>query len=387
MTPDRFAALAAHLDDERLVGLLSDAVMAYSPSYAEAPAVDVFADALLDAGLRVERQPVLDDEGNGWDPERHNLIVRLGPQPLGLTWVGHTDTVVVIEDEQLDATVRDGKLWGLGSVDMKGACAAAVEALIALAASGAKLERGIALTLVVGEEEYGDGAAALPDEVLAPVVVVGEPTRLRPAVRHFTYEEIELHTRGARAHAALPEHGSNAIHAMLRWTLRALEATNEAEWPEPVALNPRTIRGGDTMFAIAERCASELDVHLPPTLDVGDLRRIVGETADEVAAAHPGVTCSWEPVFTAPGYALDPDDPDLAPLRAAFETAGEPWKPADFRSHSDAAALAARGHKPLVCGPGSLSVAHTVREHIELDQLKRGARLYLAMFAEAAGVR
>lgn len=386
MTPADFDALAAHLDNDRLVGLLRDAVTAYSPSYAEAPSVDIFADALLDAGLRVERQPVRDENGEGWDPERHNLIVRLGPQPLGLTWVGHTDTVVLIDDEQLDATIRDGKLWGLGSVDMKGACAAACEALIALAASGATLKRGIALTLVVGEEEYGDGAGALPDEVLAPVVVVGEPTELKPAVRHFTYEEIELHTRGARAHAALPEHGSNAIHAMLRWTLRALEASNEAEWPEPVAINPRTIRGGDTMFAIAERCAAEMDVHLPPRLDVGDMRRIVGEAAEATSAEHPGVACSWEPVFTAEGYALDADDADLDPLRRAFALAGEDWAPADFRSHSDAAALFARGVKPLVCGPGSLSVAHTVHEHIELDQLQRGARLYLAMFAEAAGL-
>ena len=53
MTPDAFAALAAHLNHDRLLGLLRDAVMAYSPSYAEAPSVDVFATAMLDAGLRV----------------------------------------------------------------------------------------------------------------------------------------------------------------------------------------------------------------------------------------------------------------------------------------------------------------------------------------------
>jgi acetylornithine deacetylase len=386
MTPESFEALAAHLDADRLLRLLRDAVMAYSPSYAEAPSVDVFATALLDAGLRVERQPVRDDQGEGWDPERHNLIVRLGPQPLGLTWVGHTDTVVLIDDEQLDARVEDGIVWGLGSVDMKGACAAAVEALIALAQSGAPLKRGIALTLVVGEEEYGDGVAALPSEVIAPLVVVGEPTELRPALRHFTYEEIELHTLGARAHAALPEHGSNAIHAMLGWTLGALERTNEAQWPEPVAINPRTIRGGDTMFAIAERCTAELDVHLPPGMRVDGLREIVARAAAQTSEEHPGVTCRWEPVFTAEGYALDHDDDALDGLKRAFALAGEAWEPADFRSHSDASALYARGHKPVVCGPGSLAVAHTVHEHIALEQLERGARLYLAMFAEAAGM-
>ena len=106
------------------------------------------------------------------------------------------------------------------------------------------------------------------------------------ALRHFTYEEIELHTLGARAHAALPEHGSNAIHAMLGWTLGALERTNEAQWPEPVAINPRTIRGGDTMFAIAERCTAELDVHLPPGMRVDGLRERV---ARRPLLARPGL--------------------------------------------------------------------------------------------------
>ncbi|MCB9506725.1 MAG: M20/M25/M40 family metallo-hydrolase [Myxococcales bacterium] len=373
-----------HIDRRRLLTLLEDTVSVYSPSHAEGPVVDVFADAAAAGGLRFERISVLDSEGDEPDPPRHNLVIRIGEGPPLLTWIGHTDTVVLIEEHQLFAEVRDGCLWGLGSADMKSGCAAAVEAALALQASGIPLRGQIVVALVVGEEEYGDGCAALPDDLLAPLVVVGEPTDLRPCLRHFTYEEIHLATRGARAHAALPEHGSNAIHAMLSWALGVLEGTGRVDWPEPVAINPRTIRGGDTMFAIAEACAAELDAHLPPGTDVARVREIVQQAADETAGSHRGCEYSWEPVFSAAGYSLD-EPTVVAPVRAAFERLGETWDPADFRSHSDAAALFARGCSPVVCGPGSLSVAHTVREHVPLEQLYRAAELYAAMFVAAAG--
>jgi acetylornithine deacetylase len=379
-----FEAVRGGISPKRLVRLLEDAVATYGPSYAESAAVDVFADALEEAGLSVQRLPVLNEDGEPSDPERFDLIVRIGPQPPALTWVGHTDTVVLIDEEQLRPTIRDGKLYGLGAADMKGACAAAVEATIALAHSGIHMERGIVLALVVGEEEYGDGCAALPDSVLGPVALVGEPTGLRPCLRHFSYEELSLRVRGARAHAALPEHGSNAIHAMLGWATRVLEATADEPWPEtPVAINPRTIRGGDSMFAIAEECAAEVDAHLPPRVEIDAVRRIVEETAAAAMDAHPGCTCEWETVFSAPGYAVEPDDPAMDVFKRGFALAGVDWSTEDFRSHSDAVALRERGVLPVICGPGDLAVAHTIDEHIPLDQLEQAAFLYAAIFTAA----
>lgn len=382
MTP--FASVKAHIVPDRLLRLLEDAVATYGPSYAESAAVDVFANALEEAGLAVQRQPVLNADGEPSEPERFNLIVRLGPQPPALTWVGHTDTVVLVDEEQLIPEVRDGALYGLGAADMKGACAAAVEAFIALSHSGVALKKGVALALVVGEEEYGDGCAALPDTVLGPLAIVGEPTSLKPCLRHFTYEEMKLRARGTRAHAALPEHGANAIHAMLGWATRVIDATFTAQWPGPVALNPRTIRGGDTMFAIAEACSAEVDAHLPPGVDVDAVRAIVEETAQATMRDHVDVTCTWETVFSAPGYAIDEDDERIDAARDGFALVEEVWEPSDFRSHSDAVALFERGVAPVVCGPGDLAVAHTADEHIPLDELQRAAVLYAAMLTAAA---
>ena len=113
------------------------------------------------------------------------------------------------------------------------------------------------------------------------------------------------------------------------------------------------------------------------------MRSIVDAAATATMADHPGCRCTWETVFSAPGYALDEADPRLAPIRAGFELAGEAFEPSDFRSHSDAVALHARGLAPIVCGPGDLAVAHTVDEHIPLEQLDRAAVLYAAIFTAA----
>ena len=89
-SPAGLAALMDRLDPARLRSLLVEAVGVYSPSYEEEPAAKVFAARLEQAGLAVERQPVA--PGAGGAP-RHNLLVRLGPQPPAMLWVGHMDTI------------------------------------------------------------------------------------------------------------------------------------------------------------------------------------------------------------------------------------------------------------------------------------------------------
>jgi len=201
------------LDYPRLRGLLLDAVRVYSPSYAETPAAQVFAACLEGAGLAVERLPVPSSQGHG---PRCNLLVRLGPQPPAMLWVGHIDTIEAVHGFSAPRVEGD-VLRGLGAADMKSGCAAMVEAAIALHLSGLPLTRGLCLGLVVGEEEYGDGSLALINTVRAPLVIVGEPTDLLPCVSHNGYLECQLTAQGSRAHAAVPEYGANAIHAMLIW--------------------------------------------------------------------------------------------------------------------------------------------------------------------------
>ena len=367
------------LDPARLRALLVDAVAIYSPSYAEAPVARLFAQRLEQAGLTVEWLPVPSGQGAG---PRHDLVVRLGPQPPAMLWVGHLDTIEAVHGfhpPRLEGDV----LHGLGAADMKGGCAAMAEALIALAGSGAELARGLCLGLVVGEEEYGDGALALIEAVHAPLVVVGEPTGLLPCVSHNGYMECRLTAQGSRAHAAVPEFGANAIHAMLTWILAIFDAFLAPGLAGLVVANPREIQGGSTLFVVPAGCEAMIDVHWHPEADPAAVAAAMEQARQSALAGHPLCGLASEVTFSSTGYSNPPGDPALAPFWRACQMAGLDRAPAVFRSHSDAAVFQAAGSLAVVCGPGRLEMAHSPEEQVSLDEVEQAARFYSALAWEA----
>jgi acetylornithine deacetylase len=328
------------------------------------------------------RQPIPGEHGPSAD-HRANLIIELGPQPAAMMWVGHVDTVPMVDEEQLRIHREGDILHGLGTADMKSGCAAIVEAVVALAASGVEFKRGLTVALVVGEEEYGDGSETLLDWRTAPLTVIGEPTGLVPCVDHFGYYECLLTARGARAHAALPEMGASAIHAMLAWMQQILESGGETDFADGLTISPRQISGGAGLFMVAEHCEAAVDIHAPPGVEQGAIDRLIEKARGQAQATHPRCELAFENLYWATGYSNPPEAPLLEPLRRAFGSAGVDWSPAAFRSHSDGSLFHQKGSVPVICGPGRLEVAHTRHEHVSLQETQQAARLYAAMIYEA----
>lgn len=361
------------IDRARLRALLDRSVRVYSPSGAETEAQRLHESALRGAGLEVERQSV----PRAGAPERANLIAQLGPSPPSLLLLGHLDTVALEPGETLAPRWEGETLVGLGAADMKGGCAALVEAICAVRETGAPLARGARIALVVGEEDDGDGAWALFERERAPLVVIGEPTSLVPCVEHFGYLELELAVTGRRAHAALPEHGASAIEGMVDW-LGAIRASLAATEAVP---SVRSIQGGGEMFAVAERCRAVLDVHLPAEASPGVVQERVALASRRLAEA--GLSASCQRVLWAPGDGAAPDSEALAPVRRALARCGLEGEPSAFRSHSDANLLYGRDSVAVVLGPGRLEHAHTRVERVELDEVVRAAELYACLILEA----
>lgn len=380
---NELAAIRERIDEQRLVQTLEEAVARYSPSFAEQPATEAFAETLESGGLTFERQVVGDPPDSDDEYARENLLVRVGPQPPALLWVGHVDTVATTVGEIPPSRHANGKLFGLGTADMKSGCAAAVEAALALVAADVPLARGLCVALVVGEEEEGDGAHALLDEVRAPLAIVGEPTGLAACRSHFGYMECLLRSSGRRAHAALPELGGNAIHAMLSWLTRVLEEAPRRNTRGATIFNPREIRGGTPMFAVPEACVASLDVHFAPGVDPRRILDVVAAARDTTADDHSACQLELVQSFLAPGYGIPADEPLVAPVEQAYTALGWPYRTASFRSHSDASTLYEAGVVPVVLGPGRLELAHTPDEHVELAEVVRAAHLYAAIFHAA----
>jgi acetylornithine deacetylase len=375
------ALTLAAINKDRLERLVTAAVRCYSPSYAEGPVVDLFGKAILAAGLPCRRQPV---PAEGAYDERANLIIELGPRPAELLFVGHVDTIPLLSDEKLGARRKGDVLHGLGAADMKAGCAAMIEALAAFAAAGIVPKRGIALGLVVGEEEYGDGTMKLLEELRVPLVVIGEPTGLIPCFAHNGYFEAHLEVEGVRAHAALPKVGANAIQALLDWVRTIVDELGNLPSAEALAVNLREINGGESRFVIADRCSALLDVHLPPGNERTQIEAALEKARTATLAGNERTHLDWHLAYWAAGYALDAVDPRLAPIAPAFAACGLPFEPAIFRSHSDGSLFHEAGSAPVVCGPGRLEVAHTKRDQVSLAETLSAARLYAALAAEFA---
>ena len=344
--------------------------------------MEVFAARLNECGVRYMRQPI-PEAGGQVGSQRANLIIEVGPQPAAMMWVGHVDTVPLVDEEEQRIHREGDILHGLGTADMKSGCAAIIEAVAALTQAGVALQRGLIVALVVGEEEYGDGSEALLEWRTAPLTVIGEPTGLVPCVDHYGYYECRLSARGTRAHAALPEMGASAIHAMLAWLQRVLESGGESYFAQGLTINLREIGGGAGLFMVAEQCEAAIDIHVPPGVDRSAVDRFIEDARVQAQSTHPRCELSYENLYWAPGYANAPEDPILQPLQRAFAAAGEPWAPAAFRSHSDGSLFHQKGSVPVICGPGRLEVAHTRHEHVSLSEARQAARLYAAMIYEA----
>ncbi len=353
--------------EERLRNLLRDMIDIYSPSGKEKEIVDLLESYLLRAGLPVVRQSV--------EEERDNLLVlpeRLQPS---LVLVGHVDTVAASDYESYKSVEEDDQIIGLGAADMKGGCAAMIEALIC-AWQGCETGVPAALALVVGEEEAGDGASALIQEQHHfPWAIVGEPTNLVPCLSHYGYIELALETRGSRVHASLADQAHNAIRAMLEMILEISEHL-DAHKPE-VIYNIRDFISSQAGFVVPDRCEAWMDLHLPAVSPIGELamelEEVVSRSLPE--GLRPEEVLTFSTIHA--GYRL-PDRgllPDI--LRGVYRSHRLPWKPGFFRSHSDGNVLWGSGIKPIILGPGQLEKAHRGDESVAFHQVAIAAALYL----------
>ncbi|MDO9079694.1 MAG: M20/M25/M40 family metallo-hydrolase, partial [Desulfuromonadales bacterium] len=138
------------INPQRLRERLLEMIDIYSPSGKEED-IQLYLEGILqNAGLSVQRQLVEDD--------RYNLIATMGSTPPQLYLVGHVDTVPAWDLDDYGAQEEWGIVRGLGSADMKGGCAAMLEAWLALATLPLEQQPAVGLLLVVGEEENGDGS-------------------------------------------------------------------------------------------------------------------------------------------------------------------------------------------------------------------------------------
>jgi acetylornithine deacetylase len=349
----------------RLRRLLRRLIDIYSPSGKEEEILAYLHAYLKRNGLPVIRQPV--------DECRYNLVVVPPDRDVRLGLIGHLDTVVAYDFDHYGCEEQGDLIQGLGAADMKGGCAAMVEAYLSLW----QAERSgfpAALALVVGEEEEGDGAERLARDFHFPWALIAEPTDLRPCLSHYGYLEIQLSFRGQRLHASLANRRQNPVQSMLSLLLRMTRYLQK-ERPE-AAYNIRDLLSTRAGFVVADWCEAWIDIHLPPKIPIGDITQDLEGIVSRAQEEHPEVEASIRFTNMHTGYELPEKGPLVEALHDLYAERSLPWAPEPFRSHSDANLLWASGIKPVLLGPGCLDKAHAPDESVSFQQVKAAAELY-----------
>ncbi|MGB7756710.1 MAG: acetylornithine deacetylase [Salinisphaera sp.] len=312
--------------------------------------------------------------------DKVNLIARLGPaerrSESGLVFAGHIDTVPYDEtgweSDPFTLTERDGRLYGLGTTDMKGFVALA--AGVAAEYAGHELDAPLSLMLTADEECGMDGARALADAGIPAgrYCVIGEPTSLVPIRQHKGIFMETIETIGASGHSSNPAHGANAIEAMhtaigaIRALRDELSERDPADgFPVPHAtLNLGTVRGGDAANRIPARCRLDIDLRFLPGDAIDELRESLRSRVRD-ALAQSDCEVRFSALFAGTPALETPAHSPI--VTACEELTGHEAAAVDFGT--EGAFYNAIGMDTVILGPGDIALAHQPNEYLSLSRV------------------
>jgi acetylornithine deacetylase len=411
-------ALAA-VDPAAIVGELTEllAIPSVGGADAEADIQQVLAERLDRLGMDVDLWgmdlPALAATPGfpGVEVERGEAWGVVGTQSgegdvPALVLQGHVDVVPAGDlaqwrSDPFEPAVVGGRVHGRGACDMKAGVVANLAAMTAIRKSGVRLRDGVALHLVIGEEDGGLGAfGTLARGHTGRACIITEPTSgtlITAAAGALTFT---LEVQGKATHASTPYAGSSAIDAYLalHWALAALQAERNAvveplmrEYPVPYPLVIGRLRAGDWSSSVPDLLVADGRLGLRIEEDPADARRQLEERIAEVSAQdpflrdHPPVV-RWSGGQFAGGH-LPAGDPlrDLV-QQAHTDVTGTPvLRERGAPYGSDLRLYAAEGVPTLHYGPGDVRLAHGPDESVEIDEVVRVTEALVLSTLRACG--
>ena len=322
------------------------------------------------------------------DKTKANLFATLGEgKPAGVILSGHTDTVPwdgqAWSLDPLSATVRDGRLYGRGSADMKAFIGIALAQAQHFLDSPAPFAIHLALSF---DEEVGclgvkELIADLRDARIQPLAcIVGEPTLMVPAIAHKGVYRYRCCVRGKEAHSSLTPQSVNAIEMAARLVGKLRDMAEGFERDEPrydgfdvpyTTASVGQFHGGIADNVVPRDAEFRYEFRNLPTVDALALQSQVVAAARALEPGmqkvSPDAGFSFEPICEVPAFLGSADD---AVTRLAQRLAGESGTTL-VAFGTEAGLFKQAGIPTVVCGPGSIEQAHQPDEYVSLEQLGR----------------
>ncbi len=379
ITGDEKAAQLHLASRFREMGLEVDA---WSPTFTELSAHPAFNDD----GTTLGDRPVVVAKWKGTEPGAPSLILN-----------GHMDVVPTGDDTAwtggpFSGDVRDDRLWGRGSCDMKGGLVAGITAIAALQKLGVRLRGDVLIESVIGEETGGAGTiATLLRGHRADAALILEPTRMALCPMGAGALSFRIHVRGRAAHGAMRLEGVSAVekfYVVMR-AIEGLEAERHRDFHHPffqpgelvAPISIGKIQAGDWPSTVAETLVAEGRFGVLPGEDVAQARvkfenavRSMSRNDSWFEKNPPDVEWfegQFEPGETPPDAAIIPALASAHRDVCGRETAihGVPYG-SDLRLFTRHGGMHA-----LLYGPGDVRVAHSLNEFVPLDEVHRVAKV------------
>ena len=361
-----------------LLQLAKDLVAMPSESQmSNADICNLLTDVLEQGDFEIERLEYLDAE----NVPKVNLIARRGQGSGGLAFCSHIDTVPGQEDEwpAFDPQVREGRLYGRGSCDMKGPLAATLVA--ALSADVSRLKKPLYIIITADEETFCYGAkyvsqhSAMLKKARPDYGIVAEPTRLIPVYAHKGFGLMTITALGKAAHTStgLGESANFKIApflaemATLDGLFQADESfMNPAFNPPTNGFNMTLDDGSCKTNVTASRSVCQLSFRIMPDARADDVVELVKAKAEQAGL-------QFSASITNAFYV----SPQSEIVQTALQVTGV--------SEAEAVPYGTDGFylqdlmDLVILGPGDIAVAHTVGESIAVAELKRAVDVYGSM--------
>jgi len=332
-----------------------------------------------------------------------NVMGRIGDGPGSVLFDSHMDTVEVNDEEEwisppFGADIKDGRIYGRGSVDMKSSLAASLYSAVAARDLGFQDGRTIYVTATVSEE-YCDGEnlkMLFTEKGLRPdFVVICEPSNNLVTLGHKGKAQVLLRTHGVSAHGSAPEKGVNAVYEMAEIITRVEKLNdNLAALGSPhgtIVLSDISCVSA-SLNAVPSECSIYLDRRLVPGETEEDVKR-------EMDALTLGKRASWEigvlrrkswtgvelvyfPLHRA--WKIDQDHELVKACDRAYEKVfgRKPGEYGFWDFGTNAVTPVGMGIPTVGFGPGEYKLAHGVNENCEVDKILEAFRFYGLLMGE-----
>jgi succinyl-diaminopimelate desuccinylase len=374
------------IERAELVRLAGDLIRipSFNPPGDEKPLAEFLDRELRRLGIESEVQSVTDSRANVI-----GTILGASPGPA-LVLNGHLDTVPAEEgwdSDPFEGLERDGRLFGLGAVDMKGAVAAMVMAASEVRKRAEHGMKGrLILAFVADEERSNLGTLRFFSSAdRCDYAVIGEPTDLNLVTSNRGTLRLRIATHGIAVHSSNPEAGVNAIYKMARLIEVLREYAGQlagggGHYSQKPALAVTLIRGGTAENIIPDYCQVVVDRRVLPAEKSEEVQRELVAVIEKAKAQDGQFKYSYEKIDELSPWQARPGSRLLEFGKAAYRSQfrREPV-PRDLGGTCEARLFSEGGADTLVFGPGSIEQAHTRNEWVQIEQLQQAAELYLKL--------